>query len=221
VQGDRQHELPVTFPDFEAGCAERGRDVAIREDAIRFRLRADAAEIRRDMDCSRAALSTRDSRRSPGARPRHSSDTASRHRGECISIRRLTATSNERSGNSSACASRWMKVIARPAARALAGDRQHLLGRIHAGDLGAALSQEQSRAARPGADVQDRPAADFTSHADDHRRLGLGDELPDRPAEAAIVERAGGLWISVNGVAVVFRRHHAARSAHARRVRSR
>ena len=111
----------------------------------------------------------------------------------------------------------------RPAGRTrpVARHRQHLLGRVDAGDFPAGPGQQDGRPARAGADVQDGAAADVAGHPEHDRRLRFGDELTDGSAEPPIVEGASGLRVGVDGVAVMIGRHHAASSAHARRVRSR
>ena len=93
--------------------------------------------------------------------------------------------------------------------RALVGgpapcDRQHLARRVDRRDVGASARQQQRRAARAGADVENHAVADRSrSKSASTRAWVLGDELANRPAEPARVEGAGRFRIGVGGVAVV------------------
>ncbi len=121
--------------------------------------------------------------------------------------RRLITTSNERSGKSSVCASPRANVIAAPCSAArLPCDGQHLLGRIHAGDPGAAAGHQQRGATGPGPDVENGTRVDAADEVRQHAGLSLGDQLADRSAEPAIVEAACRVGIAVERVAVVIAR---------------
>ncbi len=100
---------------------------------------------------------------------RHSSSTQTCQRGVCISTRRQTTMSNDRSGNASACASPVTNCTsACCAGRALARHRQHFLRGVDAGDRRAGLRQQQRRAPGAGADVEDRAAGNRAGKLREH-----------------------------------------------------
>ena len=121
-----------------------------------------------------------------------------RHPGVCITTRRLTTTSNERSGNR-AHGHRRRGTFDRGVllSRALPATPSISFGRVDAGDVRAAARDEQRRAAGAGSDVENRPALDRPDEVGEHPRLRRGDQLADRTAEPAIVEAVGGVRIGV------------------------
>ncbi len=89
---------------------------------------------------------------------------------------------------------------------ALAGHGKHRLGRVNARDPGSRARQQQRRAARAGADVEDATVANLADETGEDTRLLSGNQLPDRSAETSIVERPGSRWIGIDGVAVMVAR---------------
>ena len=111
---------------------------------------------------------------------------------------------------------------------------QHLLRCVDGGHACAAAGEHQRRPPGAGADVENAPLVDAADHVRQHPGLLGGDQLADRSAEPALVERPRHRRIGVDGVAVVLARLRHARSlataagpggvtsaAQARRVRSR
>ena len=81
--------------------------------------------------------------------------------------------------------------------RALARHFQHLLRRVDGRDVGAAACHQQRCTAGPGGDIEDRPILNPSDHVREHARLRGRDELANRPAEAALLERTrhGGIGV--------------------------
>ena len=85
----------------------------------------------------------------------------------------------------------------------LTGDGEHFLRRVDRRHLRAARRENQRSAPGAGADIEHPPILDPSDHVREHTGLRLGDQLSDRAAESALVERLRHGGIGVRGVAVV------------------
>ena len=90
--------------------------------------------------------------------------------------------------------------------RALARDGQHRIRGIDRRDPSAASRQQERGAAGAGADIEHLALVNPADHVCQHARLRGGNQLPDRSAEAAVVERSRRVRVGVVCVAVVIAR---------------
>ena len=86
---------------------------------------------------------------------------------------------------------------------ALSGHVQHILGGVDGGDSGSATRQHQGGASGARADVEDPPIVEAPDHVRHDARLRAGNQLADRPAEAAVLERLRHRRIGVHRIAVM------------------